>query len=870
MDMSKVSETLKATAYEYFKLGCQIIPFKLEWDEAKQEWDKQPLVEWKPLEETRQTLEQFEALPWSTANAYAVLCGYQLTDGTYITAIDFDTKKLSEEVVSKGREVLKLFKLVTRRERTISKGEHLIYRTKVKPLRNIKAYHGVCGLELLCDKIPLIMYPSKGYERVNDNDLTTVKDVTVLFYDTLAKAGIDIKRDTERQQAWFDRSDLQGKYKGSMPPCINMLLAGTTKGNRNDYGIRLTGYFLNFKGLSTDKVLKVLKEWNKRNDTKLDDTDLEEMIRFALQGHYRYGCHDPILLKFCAREECELAPEEEELKEQETYSQDVEAEINAEVQRIIDSDNQLDVLSKHLDRLAVGEENTKKAITILNLSGKSSNPETKQIILLKAEPGSGKSQLMRKLTQGYKVKDVGRFSAHALDYANLEGFEILRLKELGSMDEEKQGLSTVKFLSSDDLGYTVEITAKDGETGRFTTEQYKIPPITTISSTTRLVLDAQFERRAWLFGMDETPEQTKKIAEWKAKAEAQNAEKALGFRKITDFEFSSEVYKRFIERFQFKEIIIPFPSALLDLLGYEVLRIRGDMDKLLNFVKLYGQLNLKRLRLIKGDVYALSPQVTVEALNIVIEPLTGMLSRIDKRTTQVFETLKSIVDLRKVVERPSEPGQEPIAHETEIHYDGKNAVIDKRIREKIAVKLGKSEQTIRRFFTDLENSGYVSGDGKKPKTFTLLYDVSNIETKLSGLLAKTKSADTLMLEMEKETQEWVQKLSVNGFLLEGIKNTENKTNTTLDNTETEKNSPSTEKPLTNPSLPPIQAALSEKPSDNRLIPKLPIVQRDTANLGIPCPECKAQGKRMFFNCDADLKAHLENYHRHMSDSDYVR
>lgn len=511
--------------------------------------------------------------------------------------------------------------------------------------------------------------------------------------------------------------------------------------------------------------------------------------------------------------------EPEEKPRKPVFDAEVEQQMEVEVNRIIEAENQLTALEPHLDRLTVGEEATKKAVTILNLSAKSPDPKTKQIILLKAEPGSGKSQLMQKLTQGYKVKDVGRFSAHALDYSNLKDFEILRLKELGSMDEEKQGVSTVKFLSSDDQGYTVEITARDEETGRFTTEQYKIPPITTISSTTRLVLDSQFERRAWLFGMDETPEQTARISVWKAEAETQNSEKALGFRKITDFEFSSEVYKRFIERFQFKNIIIPFPLCLLDLLGHEVLRIRGDMDKLLNFVKLYGQLNLKRLRLIRGDVYALSPEVAVEAVNIIKEPLTEMLGRIDKRTRQVFDALKSVVDLKEE-KQFSDSEQKPLVHEVEIRYDHKSAAIDKGIRERIAVKLGKSERTIRNFFASLENSGYVSGDGKKPKTFTLLYDVSDIETKLNGILVKSKSADVLTCEMENETQKWCQKLLVNLTPLDGCEeHTQAGENTNLPN-------PSTKEKFTNPSLASSQAASSETPLDNRLIQKSPISRRD--------------------------------------------
>ena len=65
------------------------------------------------------------------------------------------------------------------------------------------------------------------------------------------------------------------------------------------------------------------------------------------------------------------------------------------------------------------------------------------------EPAGGKTHLMR-IADAFKTKSVGRFTAHALDYSNLQDYEVLRLKELGSMDQEFQGVSTVKFLSADD------------------------------------------------------------------------------------------------------------------------------------------------------------------------------------------------------------------------------------------------------------------------------------------------------------------------------------------------------------------------------------------------------------------------------------
>jgi len=66
------------------------------------------------------------------------------------------------------------------------------------------------------------------------------------------------------------------------------------------------------------------------------------------------------------------------------------------------------------------------------------------------------------LTELFRTKEIGRFTEPAIDYADLSGFEILKLKELGyADDEEMRGqISTLKFLSTDDKGYTVEYTVR--------------------------------------------------------------------------------------------------------------------------------------------------------------------------------------------------------------------------------------------------------------------------------------------------------------------------------------------------------------------------------------------------------------------------
>ena len=579
---------------------------------------------------------------------------------------------------------------------------------------------------------------------------------------------------------------------------------GVASGTRHAQGIKYATFLVGVQKFDGVTTLHAMQEWNKLNQPPMNDSDLIRMVENA-SGYIAAN-----------------TPAEP------TLPPDTEKAIELEVQKVMDADNQLDALGPHLDDMIVGEPHVKKAAMILLLSGKTSNPKMKQIILFKSTEGAGKSYMATALTRGYKTKYVGRFSEHALDYTDLQGYDVLFLKELGLMDEEKQGVSTLKFLSSDDLGYTIEITVKNEDGTGFTTEQRRIPPITVVSTTTRLLMDKQFERRAFPFGLDETSEQTEAIADWAAKNELQESEKLLGSRMSTSQEISTAVYSRFIERFEPKNIIVPFPKTLLQVLGTKVLRVRGDMNKLLTFMKLYGQLNTKRLESAgKDNLYILSPEVALEALNIILEPLSDMLSRIDKRTKQFFDGLKEIVDIVhvKVLE---------VETEKLIKYDVKGSEIDKKLRDRIAVKIDKSESTIRRFLNQLESSGYVSGDGKKPKTFTLLYDVSEIETKVRGISDKIKSHDSLITEMEKEAREWRGRLSCNTFLGDT-----NNTSTFAESIRQDPSADSAQPPspkivMHDTSLPPSQTALAERTLDNRAIQKLPIIREENMK---ECPLC---------------------------------
>src|SRR5208283_4723239 len=131
---------LIAAAAAYYEQGLNVVPEKLTYDPAKIKWDKMPLVPWRDWDNRRQTIEEFRALDWTNANAFAVVLGQQTVDGLFLAVIDFDVKgEVPEDVKSKGKEILKQFP-ITLTEKTVSEGLHLIYYSRQKP-KTEAAFH---------------------------------------------------------------------------------------------------------------------------------------------------------------------------------------------------------------------------------------------------------------------------------------------------------------------------------------------------------------------------------------------------------------------------------------------------------------------------------------------------------------------------------------------------------------------------------------------------------------------------------------------------------------------------------------------------------------------------------------------------------
>ncbi len=639
--------------------------------------------------------------------------------------LDFDNEETFSKFFPDREKLLKGTPVVK-----TSRGYHIWFKS-TKPLALSKRKVEELSLEVLGEDHFIIAPPSlhpKGsiYEFLNPEvgHIRCLEDYVDGLSNRITELlGRPYRLDTYTKKTAENRAilDLGLAYRGPNPKCIERLFV-VREGKRNDAGMRIASFLLVTRRLPTQDAWRRFKRWNEANDPPLEDRELRNIFDSAAKGSYIYGCDDSLKQELCTEPQtCPLA------------KRDVPQEVEEEVARVLECDQPLHEIKRHLDNLIAGEDYNKQLLFLLLLSGKSQDSSMKQMILISGDPGVGKTRLMT-VSDLFLTKTVGRFTEHGLDYSDLEGYEVLRLQEIAQADEEKQGVATIKFLSPDDKGFIVEYTVRDPETGEFATRQKRIPPITFLSSTTRIEVDPQFERRCWLIFPDDSLEQTLKIRQWIALNELQKNEVLLGLRKWTDYDYSRMVLSQLTKRIEPASVLIPFPQTLMDVFRPELLRVRGDYLKILTLTKLYCMLNQKTLPAVpttNSQGFLATPRAFIDLLQIAEEPLVYMTSDLKKRTARLLNWLKDI--------GVAEPGD----------------VIGDEERERLVKVSGKSDDTIRIYLNSLQKSGFLSGTDRRPKTWKLLYSLETIRRKMSAISEKIQISDDLMVKAAKETRNWL-------------------------------------------------------------------------------------------------------------------
>jgi hypothetical protein len=259
----------------------------------------QPLYKWQT-----EPYPGFDKLNWAEANAYAVILGSTARGWLAYVDIDTDAPVKSDPFTTLMRAFPEL------QDTYIEKTPHgfhiFVFIDKPENVGNINVKNQ-WGLELHVNGLAIMApssYESGAYSVYHDAEPVKIPN----FYGRFNE-----KFGTPK---WFNLAEKpKGGYRGSNPPCIGALLEGVEEGIRNEVGIRLASYFLNFRGLQKTKALAYLQEWNNKNRPPLPQSEINNILKSAEVHRYIFGCNDQLLSRFCNEDECPFREAEEAAKQ---------------------------------------------------------------------------------------------------------------------------------------------------------------------------------------------------------------------------------------------------------------------------------------------------------------------------------------------------------------------------------------------------------------------------------------------------------------------------------------------------------------------------------------------------------------------------
>lgn len=629
-----MESALKESARKYFNLGFNIVLLK----------EKRPLHEWKQWQEKRQTQEEFESLPWSRAEQYAVVCGVSNDEGLHFCAVDYDVKGTSQEAQEKGKQVLKRLR-ITRIEETPSGGQHWCYLSRKKP-KSISAYHDEAALELLGEGKLCVMAPSKGYKSLNDNPPTIVDDLEDDFIKALRAVGVKASKSGE-SEFWFDL-DLAGKkYTGKAPPCIIEISKGTAEGQRNEFGIRYASYLANFRKLKPRTVKRLMKAWNENNSPPLDEKELESIIKSAYSGRYIYGCRDPILRKFCLREECPIAPK--------IITKLLTDEEIERANKLLEDPKLLDYVVKFGRRFLIGEDRAILTNFVEICSGQTKYPISG---IIEGFSGSGKNQSIRAIKPLIPKEWIFEFTTstpEAIKYIPEDFSGTLIIYEVAGI-QSKTGTLGLRAIGEGESIETI-YPMRDEETGKMMLGRARTNARNFITTESDVDVHPDLYRRVLRLSMNHSTLLTKRVLAKKLR-DAQFPEK---IQKILNNDFSLIPYSEEdfqnalrLNNWQAEVILFP-PYQLMKLVDLTVTKeqqvaLRTHIEKILNFMRVLALIHQKqRIRLeIDGETYVIaSPEDFYRAIEILYPTIWRTVTRLGRRQQEVLELFESYSVLTK-------------------------------------------------------------------------------------------------------------------------------------------------------------------------------------------------------------------------------
>jgi len=285
---------MKETARTYFDLGNNIVVLNGK---------KEPLVKWMKWQQQRQTLEEFENLPWTCANLFGIVCGLKLKNGLYVGAIDIDVKKVSEEALERGKQFEKLLKVATQTEETPSHGKHYIYYSR-KPIKTDNKAHGFAGVEVLGTRKLCILSSSKGYRRLNDNAPRIVESLNQLVDSALSRIGFKGPQHRRRGVNLNQDIDVPMSQR-KIRPCINEAL----KREHLKHDAKLAVIIeYQHAGTSADKIEALFHEHRGFEPIDYSPEKTRYQVQFTLEKKYpnKFSCVSLDELGLCVGNACSI------------------------------------------------------------------------------------------------------------------------------------------------------------------------------------------------------------------------------------------------------------------------------------------------------------------------------------------------------------------------------------------------------------------------------------------------------------------------------------------------------------------------------------------------------------------------------------
>jgi hypothetical protein len=565
---------------------------------------KEPAVQWRDYQNRRATDEEVDQ--WLGAGLFeniAVLCGE--TSGN-LTVIDFDEMEGYHQAFDSVK--LENETLVVRSGS--QRGVH-VYLRGDQPVKAARYEHlhpkfGIQGQGSIVI-VPPSVHPTSG-----------------IRYEIISKhlAPMEVEPIAESLTRLLGRLGVKDRKALSMRDVVK----GVEEGSRETNMFRLAWYLMKILKLDAEAAWTELQNRNQHNMPPLPEEDLKRAFDAAKKAHKPEDLDEIEKTEF--EEELEPAPEDYEL-----------------AKRILRSPHALRIIKILLDESIRREGRNKVYSFLVTLTAKHPNPKLKQILMLGGAPGGGKTTIANALAKLLRTKRVGRYSEHAMDYSNLEKYDLLYVQELLDLEQQKRmGVSTIRFLSADDQGYTVEFTTGDPKQG-FTTKTRKIPAMTVITTTTVADTEAQFERRIHRVNVDESADTTKAVIEWKADEEKRAVSEWLG---DVPARRGMYVLKAIVEQLQPYDVTTAAVSRTLgEILRTTHIRARGDYNKLLALTEMVAWLyQQQRPYIIRTGkeceerlIFAL-PQDAYYALEVGLEPILTMMTELDKRLRTLLPVLE--------------------------------------------------------------------------------------------------------------------------------------------------------------------------------------------------------------------------------------